>query len=247
MTLLTWNVRLGGGARVARIVEEIAAHDPDVIALTAYRAAPGKELRAAFAERGWTFFESTVPNENERGIAVFARTPLRALPCPAAPEHRDRRLDVALPEYGFGLSVLYIMAAGSSKLHPLSLAKARFWDDVVQGASARLGEPWIMTGMWNTGAQRVDETGKTFVCSEQFRKLSELGWTDLWRHHNPTMTEWTWYSTRKGGVRGNGFRLDHAFATPSLLPRVASCRYSHRERDARVSDHSIVMVEIAAA
>ena len=89
MTLLTWNIH-GGGARVPRIVEEIAAHDPDVIALTACRAAPEKELRAGFAGRGWSFFESTGPSENEKGIAVFARTPLRALPCPAAPEHRDR-------------------------------------------------------------------------------------------------------------------------------------------------------------
>jgi len=48
-------------------------------------------------------------------------------------------------------------------------------------------------------------------------------------------------------VRGNGFRLDHAFATPSLLPRVPGCRYSHREREAGISDHSIVVVEIDPA
>ena len=57
-------------------------------------------------------------------------------------------------------------------------------------------------------------------------------------------TEYTWYSTLKGGVRGNGFRLDHAFATPRLAPRVKACRYSHVERDAGVSDHSMVLVEM---
>jgi exodeoxyribonuclease III len=245
MVLLTWNIRHGGGARLARMVEEIAAHDPDIIGLSAYRAAQGKELRAAFVERGWTYFEATAADDNEAGIAVFARTPLRALPCPAAPEHRGRWLDVEAPEFGFKLNVLRIMAAGSSKMHPLSLEKARFWNTVVDVAEARLDEPWLMAGAWNTGAQRVDETGKTFVCSEQFLKLSAMGWKDLWRHHNPGTTEWTWYSTRKGGVRGNGFRLDHAFATPSLLPRVTSCRYSHREREAGVSDHSIVTVEMS--
>jgi len=104
-----------------------------------------------------------------------------------------------------------------------------------------------MAGDWNTGAQGIDETRKSYVCSEQFLALSAMGWTDLWRHHNPGPTEWTWYSTRKGGDRANGFRLDHAFATPPLLPRVISCRYSHRERDARVSNHSLVVVEIASA
>jgi exonuclease III len=57
-------------------------------------------------------------------------------------------------------------------------------------------------------------------------------------------TEWTWYSKLKGGARGNGFRLDHCFATPILLPRVTSCRYSHLEREAGISDHSIAIVEV---
>jgi exonuclease III len=93
--------------------------------------------------------------------------------------------------------------------------------------------------MWNTGAHRLDETGKTFVCAEHFSRLSEIGWTDLWRRDHPATTEWTWRSNQ-----GNGFRVDHAFASPAMLPRVRSCRYSHVERDARISDHSIVIVEI---
>jgi exodeoxyribonuclease III len=81
-------------------------------------------------------------------------------------------------------------------------------------------------------------------CSEHLCRLSDLGWTDVCRFHNPGHTEWTWYSTLKGGVRGNGFRLDHAFATPALMPRITGCEYSHREREARVSDHSMIIVEI---
>jgi exodeoxyribonuclease-3 len=92
---------------------------------------------------------------------------------------------------------------------------------------------------------RLDETGRTFVCAEHFGRLSTLGWTDMWRHHNPGIMECTWYSKLKGGSRGNGFRLDHAFATPSLVPRITTCRYSHAEREARISDDSIVIVEIA--
>src|SRR4051812_39242533 len=125
MTLLTWNIRHGGGARLARIVEELAAHDADVIALTEYRPGPGRELRAGLRERGWPHVETTDPIGNENGIALLSRTPVRrARPSPAAPEHRVRWLDVDLPDYGFGVSVLHIMAAGSSKRHPLNIAKA---------------------------------------------------------------------------------------------------------------------------
>ena len=77
-----------------------------------------------------------------------------------------------------------------------------------------------------------------------FAKLSAMGWTDLWRHHNPGITEYTWFSKFKGGARGNGFRLDHAFATPGLVARVQGCRYSHAQREAGISDHSLVIVEV---
>jgi hypothetical protein len=38
--------------------------------------------------------------------------------------------------------------------------------------------------------------------------------------------------------------IHSCFATPSLMPRIASCRYSQEEREARISDHSMVIVEI---
>src|SRR5215831_10851612 len=58
MKLLTWNIRHGGGTRLPCIVEELAAYDADVIALTEYRARPGKELRSALFERGWLHVET---------------------------------------------------------------------------------------------------------------------------------------------------------------------------------------------
>ena len=244
MKLLAWNIQHGGGARLARIVEELAAYDADVIALTEYRVGPGKVLCSAMRERGWPYAETTAPTGNENGIVTFSRTPmLRSRPCPVAPEHRARWLDLDLPEQGFGIGVLHIPAAGSSKTHPLNVSKGRYWDTVLRVAAARLHESFMLIGDWNTGAHRIDEKGKTFVCAEHFCKLSELGWTDMWRHHN-SGTEWTWYSKLKGGARGNGFRLDHCFATPSLAPRITSCRYSHREREAGISDHSCLILEI---
>ena len=141
---------------MARIVEEIAAHDPDVIALTEYRARPGVALCAELRDRGWPHLETTNPTENVNGIAVFSRTPMRRTgPCPAPSENQVRWLDIDLPEYGFGVGVLHIMAAGSNKL-----AKARFWDTVLSAAEARLHEPFLFVGDWNTGAHRVDEKGK---------------------------------------------------------------------------------------
>jgi exonuclease III len=115
--LLAWNIQHGGGARLARIVEEISAYDPDVVAVAEFRARPGVALCAAMTEMGLLHVETTHPTENQNGIAVFSRTPLRRTkPCPAPPESLVRWLGVDLPEYGFGIGALHIMAAGSSTL-----------------------------------------------------------------------------------------------------------------------------------
>lgn len=242
MKLLTWNIQHGGGTRLPRIIEEISAYDPDVIALTEFRAKPGTSLCAALLERGWPHVETTNPAVNQNGIAIVSRTPLRRTRIsPAPPEQLTRWLDIDLPEYGFGMGVLHIPAAAIGMRDP---PKTRFWEAVLGAAESRLDEPFLFIGDWNTGAHRIDESGKTFVCAEHFAKLSASGWTDMWRHHNPGITEWTWYSKFKGGVRGNGFRLDHAFATPSLRARVTSCRYSHVPREAGISDHSMMIVDI---
>ena len=91
MKLLARNIQHGGGTRLARIVEELAAYDADVIALTEYRVGPGKLLCSAMRERGWPYAEMTDPAGKENGIVVFSRVPmLRWRPCPAAPEHRVR-------------------------------------------------------------------------------------------------------------------------------------------------------------
>lgn len=193
-------------------------------------------------KRGLLNVETTNPTGNQNGIAVFSRTPMHMRKCPVPPESPTRWLDIDLPEHGFGMGVLHIMGARSSR--PRGVSKTRFWDAVLQAAESRLREPFLFVGDWNTGAHGLDETGKTFVCSEHFDRLSKLGWTDMWRHHHPGITEYTWYSKRKGGARGNGFRLDHAFATPALIPRVTSCRYSHTEREEGVSDHSMMIVEV---
>ena len=244
MRLLSWNIQHGGGSRILRIVEELSAYDPDVVAVTEYRTTPGIALRAAMKDRGLPFCETTNPPGNRNGIAVFSRTPPNLKPCPAPAESQVRWLDIELPEYGFGVSILHIMAAGSGMKSPCNLAKISFWNAVLRAAEGRLHEPQLLIGDWNTGAHRLDESGKTFICSEHFARLSAMGWTDMWRHHHPGTTEFTWYSKFKGGVRANGFRLDHAFATPTLRPRVSSCRYSHIERDAGVTDHSMVIVDV---
>jgi len=51
--------------------------------------------------------------------------------------------------------------------------------------------------------------------------------------------EYTWYSSHS-----QGYRLDHAFVTPSLVDRLERAEYSHIEREEGVSDHAPLIVEV---
>jgi hypothetical protein len=61
VNILAWNIQHGGGARLARIVEEVSAYDPDVIAVTEFRIGPGAALCAALKEVGLPNVETTHP------------------------------------------------------------------------------------------------------------------------------------------------------------------------------------------
>src|ERR1035441_3453847 len=156
MKLLSWNIQHGGGTRDVRIVSAIADHNPDIIALTEFRAKPGMALCQAFAANGWPHIASSGPAGIDNGICVLSRTPLRCDRPPAAqPENAVRWLDVAQPEMAFGFGVVPLLPALPGAKEPEGAAKTRFWDALPAAAEARLSEPLLFLGDFNTDRKSV--------------------------------------------------------------------------------------------
>jgi len=120
---------------------------------------------------------------------------------------------------------------------PQAEAKGQLFEWVLDHQEL-LALPALLIGDFNTGVHHVDERGATFHHADKFVSLHDQGWIDLWRKRNPEVKEFSWFS-----ARANGFRIDHAFASPILDARVRSVRYSHGERGLGISDHSILCVE----
>ena len=140
MRLLSWNIQQGGGTRDVKIVSAIAAHNPDVIALTEYRARPGMALCQAFAANGWPHIATSNPQGNDNGICVLSRVPLEARQPVGVPEENAVRwLDVHLPEQGFSLSVVHILTALPGQKDPEAVAKKRLWEALLVAAGQRAG------------------------------------------------------------------------------------------------------------
>lgn len=238
MRILSWNIRQGGGRRLTSIVGAIEQHAPDVVLINEFRERTGPALIEALGRNG---LNSTVHNEpkgREYGILVASSTSVRQLPT-APPTRLVPRslLEVALSD-GTTIGALY--GPMVTKEH------GPFWASVVDHAAANRQRPYLLVGDFNTCEAGVDCVQKRLAGSDQFVSIRQLGYRDLWRESNQHRTEHTWFSFGRGGKQLNGFRIDHALATPSLASRLKRCWYSHDERERRLSDHSLLLAEFAA-
>jgi exonuclease III len=233
--VVSWNVRQGGGRRAGEIAAALVAHAPDVAVICEYRPAASAPILAGLRDAGLVHAVASEPRLSANGVAVCARTPLRLFgPERRTPLQQERWLDLDLPEAGFSLVAVYVPPIRSG------LGKPAFWAALLEAAERLVHEEAMLVGDLNTGRWREDEEGATFACEGAFRELGGSGWTDAWRSLHPGVREYS------HGRPERGHRIDHAFLSPSLAPRLRACRFSHAERDElRLSDHSPLLVDLA--
>jgi exonuclease III len=218
------------------IVAAINGYAPDVVVLNEVRARTASTLCAQMSDAGLVFREHTNPARFESGTLIAARTPVRRLP---------RRGPSKLLQHGLLEVELANECVIGAVYGPMVTPKHRpFWNRLVRHATANVSASYLLIGDFNTCEAGVDAYKKPLAGSDQFVAIRDAGYVDLWRRTNSTM-EYTWFSFGRGGVTLNGFRIDHALASPSLARRVTGCRYSHVERESRLSDHSLLVVDTA--
>ena len=236
MRVISWNIQHGGGRRINGIFDQLMNWDPDVVVLSELRGTrASRELVSALHGSQLEHVESTVSESkpSENSISVLSRYPLvrHATPTGLVDEHRWVQAEVVAPE-PFLLAGLHVPNRTSGRKHD-------FLDAVVNGLPGEGALPGLAVGDMNTGRNGADEESVFFDAFEDswFDRLEVAGWTDAYRSRLPDGRDFSWYSTH-----GNGFRLDHAFATASMNERINEVRYDWGE--ARCSDHAALIVEI---
>jgi exodeoxyribonuclease-3 len=231
LRVVSLNLRHGGGTRVDAIAAALARHGADIVVLPEYRANDhGARLMALLGAQGFEHQASSRPSERTNGVAVAARRPWTSLgrPLETTPD-AQRVLEVAFD--CFSLGAVYF---------PLNASKVTFWrEQFLPLAHERLASPYLFVGDWNTGCHYVDETGATFFGALEFASMTSAGWTDAWRSLHPDGREYSWFSNR-----GNGFRLDHAFLSPSLALALHGAAFSQLERTSAITDHAALVIDL---
>lgn len=244
MRIVAWNIRAGGGLRVARIARQLRHWAPDVVALSEFRATPPSGLlRATLAEAGLRHQLTTADPRRPalNALLLAARWPVTRVRLGAAPAQRARWLlaSVAAP-LPLVLGALHVPNRVSGLKYP-------FLDAVLTCARGWRRGPALIVGDTNSGRRGLDEEVPVFSAREEgwIDALAGCGWADAFRHVRPTERAYTWYSPNGR----NGFRIDQAFVNAALLAHLKDATYewggaaSRRRRDA-ISDHAALIVDL---
>jgi exodeoxyribonuclease III len=236
--VLAWNLLHGGGKRIPALAEAMLRHDADILVLAESRMGQDERLLELLRPHGYLHHAATVTELRKNGVLVASRTPISPRPSPPGDMYAQRWLELDVPAFGFSMLACHLPPKISIGVDQ----KRAFWETLLGHAERHVDDPALIIGDLNTGAPYRDDHRATLYCAEEFQRLEPLGWVDAWRaFHGPVKKEWTWaYPTRPS----YGYRLDHAFCAPPLARRLAACEYSHDERRSRLSDHSVLLLDL---
>jgi len=231
----------------------LTRHEPDVLCMQEIRCdeqALGPEL---WKPRGYAAGWTPAHQRGYAGTAVWAKEkPGRPVTFSSGAGHlradaEGRATCASLP----GLDVWSMYLPSGSSGPDRQAWKMEFLEHITPWFTRVLqsGRPTLVCGDLNIAHQAIDlknwrsnQKNSGFLPEERawFTGLLASGWRDAFRELNPDSHAYSWWSNR-GNARENdvGWRIDYVLATPGV-PLVSATI----ERDAGLSDHAPVSVEI---
>jgi exodeoxyribonuclease III len=232
--IATWNILSGGGKRLSAITDRLRSEAADFGLITEYRTKSGEALRMQLADHH--LVESTAPI-NQNGLLAYSRLAL------SRPEFSRRSLPKSSHRWlAVHVADADILALGVHEPNQRERwNKDDFWQRLCAFGKRHRNSRAIILGDFNTGLD-ADTENELFVHSPQFQNLLDMGWVDCYRAIHGDRREYSWYSPNGN----NGYRLDHVFLSPCLRSLLQGARFDHNVRDSRLSDHSLLTVDLAA-
>jgi exodeoxyribonuclease III len=228
MKLISWNIRQGGGKRTGAIMDEIQQSDCDAVVLTEFRVGKtGEELRSGLTSLGFKYMATPEVAPRINSVLFAAKKPFEIIPTQGVSETDQHRV-LLVKWCGINLAALYFAQ---------NKAKASLFEFLLSLPAVFIDERSMLVGDFNTGKHKLDETNSTFYVAEYMDKLEEAGWVDAWRGFHGQKREFSWFSNI-----GNGFRIDHVFASPKCNEDICSVDYEHGVRERGLSDHSQIVI-----
>ena len=91
---------------------------------------------------------------------------------------------------------------------------------------------------------RANQTYSGFLPEERAwltRVFEDLGWVDVFRHLQPGVEQYTWWSYRgQAWTKNVGWRIDYQIATPGIVARAQRAEVYTTQR---FSDHAPLLID----
>jgi len=234
--LITWNILHGGGPkRLPEIILSLLAHKPDVVVLTEFRVTRGSSIRGVLNDHGLEFHLTSRSTSRVNGILIASRVPLLPVLIAGAPEN-GRWLAARLPEQNLTVAGVHVPDDADAP------GKRSYWEFLLGAAELWKTTDAVILGDFNTSRRGLDGGPKSQRCTKQLESLLGRGYVDAWRSRNPDKAEYSWFSHD-----GQGWRIDAAYLSPPLAERLQNAWYSQFEREAGLSDHAPLLVDLSPA
>ncbi len=257
MKLVTWNVN-SLGARLPRVLEFLAAHEPDVVFLQETKCDDDGFPFAELADSGYDAAHHG--SGRWAGVGVLARRGLglsdvvAGLPGEAAPEEA-RWIEATVADVRVASAYVTNGREVDSAWFEQKLA---FLDAIAARAAAlRSGAPLVIAGDFNVTRDDRDVydpaafAGSTHVTADERSRLELIladgGLVDAYRHVHPDAQQFTWWDYRQGHFhRGLGLRIDYILVSDSLAGGLAECAIARDFRKGtKPSDHAPLIAEVS--
>ena len=225
--IVSWNIRQGGGSRLSKIIKSIKASNAQIVTLNEYHNnASGIRLRSELLRLGYRFQFVTHSPASSNSVIIVSKLPCESLIFPKSDEEYSGNIIAA----SFDAFDLYGVYFPHKKKHKLF----HFLLNHLPGQ-----KPSIIAGDFNSGINGIDQKGNSFWYEDEMKSLNEINYIDAFRYKNGQVKEYSWYSHQ-----GNGYRYDHTYIHEDLSPITQACYYNHEVRQDRISDHSMMVLEL---
>ena len=258
MKIATWNVN-SLAVRLPQVLDWLAAHPVDVLALQELKLSDDKFPAAAFAEAGWQ--AQWFGQKTYNGVALISRTQGSGVVrnIPGFEDEMARVISATFEDPGLG-AVRVIggyFPNGQAPETDKFAYKMRWLDALREWLRAEMQQhpQLVLLGDFNITFDDLDVWDpvglqETIHCTTaervQLQSLIALGLCDSMRLFPQPEKNYSWWDYRDFAFRRNrGLRIDHILISQSLTPRAQACAVDKTPRkNERPSDHAPVVLTL---
>lgn len=251
MKLISWNVNGIRATYKKGFAENLEAMQPDVLCVQETKA-QDDQVRETLFGIDYKVYSNSAERKGYSGTAMLTKTePIKVVNDMGIAEHDTEGRVIAAEFDTFWLVTVYTPNSGQGLAR---LEYRQTWDEAFLAYMKELEKtkPVVICGDLNVAHKPIDlkndksnynkTAGYTQKEIDGMDRLANAGFVDTFRHHNPDMEKYSWWSWRGDARAKNvGWRIDYFMVSSSLMDRVENTFILN---DIEGSDHCPVGIEL---